>query len=421
MPYSFRTILGIAFIALFFLTMCRTPQPLQIAPPQAAGPQGQSSSQAGDLGSTNQDSGHPQIPIQPTVTKAAAQQRASTTSAQPLQGNAQPLTLSIEQKVLSGNIDNHLKSLEQARLFHGSVLVAQKGQIILSKGYGMANYATNMPNESSTRFRIASLTKQFTGLAIMQLQVAGKLSTNDYVCAYLDSCPESWRSVTIHQALTHTSGIPSYTDLLDYEPTQMYPATPQQLLSRVSGLPLLFAPGSNYQYGNTGYVILGLVIERASGQSYADYLQEYIFNPLQMSNTGVDTSDSSFAGQAAGYSSFDQTALFLDTSTLYACGSLYSTVEDLYRWDQALYSDILLPAEARAQMFTPELLDYAYGWKVTRPNGHLLVNHSGLIDGFSTYLSRYPEDDLTVIVLANMHTADSVGIGKYIASMVLGN
>jgi CubicO group peptidase (beta-lactamase class C family) len=411
--YSFRTFIGVGCIALFFLTMCRSPQPLQIAPPHAV------QSDQHNSASSDNNAARPQIPIQPTVTKAASRENGPTAIAQPLQGNVQPIALSIEQKVLSGQIDSYLNSLVEGRLFHGSVLVAQKGQIILSKGYGLANYTSGVPNEPSTRFRIASLTKQFTALAIMQLQVAGKLSTNDPICNYLDSCPDHWRGVTIHHALTHTSGIPSYTELLDYEATQMYPATPQQLLSRVSGMPLLFEPGSNYLYGNTGYVILGLIIERVSGKSYADYLQEAIFNPLQMSNTGIDTSDSSFAGQAAGYSTFDQQALFLDASTLFACGSLYSSVEDLYRWDQALYSDILLPAEARAQLFTPFLYDYAYGWKVTRPDGHLLINHSGLIDGFSTYISRYPEDDLTVIVLANMHTADSVGIGKYIASMVL--
>jgi CubicO group peptidase (beta-lactamase class C family) len=412
-PRPLRDTLIVAITTIAFLTMCRAPRPMQIAPPQAVAPLVQNATPiSGDVRPAAPDTGSPATPpnsegIVPTL-------RAVDPTAPPA------FRPTAEQQALMGAIDGHMNELVNAKLFHGSVLVAQHGQVILSKGYGIANDEQGTQNTPQTHFRLASLTKQFTALAIMQLQTQGKLKVTDSVCQYVDPCPAAWQPITLHNLLTHTSGIPSYTDFMDYESTQMQPATPEQLISRVRDQPLLFVPGSTYQYGNSGYVILGTIIEQVSGMPYGDYLKQAIFEPLQMHDTGIDHNDTRFTGQAAGYSTFTDKAAFLDTSTLFACGSLYSTVEDMYRWDQALYTDALLPENVRNQMFTPFLNDYGYGWKVTRPNNHLLINHSGLIDGFSTYIGRYPEDRVTVIVLGNMSSADSVGIGKYLASLVIG-
>jgi CubicO group peptidase (beta-lactamase class C family) len=322
---------------------------------------------------------------------------------------------------LGRTLDNYLNDIVNAGWFQGAVLVAHNGKVLISKGYGMADAAHGTPNSAQTRFRLASVTKQFTAAAIMILQARGKLNVQDAICTYLPDCPDAWRDVTIQHLLTHTSGLPNYTDFMTYEPSQMQPATPDQLIARFRDQPLLYPPGTTYFYENSDYVLLGRIIEQVSGQSYADFLHDAIFAPLQMRDSGVATGLGGGPGYAVGYSSVGAPATPLDTSTLFSAGSVYSTVEDMYRWDQALYTDALLPAALRSQMFTPFLRDYAFGWKVDRPGDRLRISHPGLIDGFATYIARYPDDHLTVIVLGNLDSADAAGIGDYLASLVFGS
>jgi CubicO group peptidase (beta-lactamase class C family) len=322
---------------------------------------------------------------------------------------------------LSQSIDRYLNDIVAAGWFQGAILVARDGKIIVSKGYGLADAGHGTPNTAQTRFRLASITKQFTAAAIMILQARGKLSIQDAICAHLPDCPDAWRDVTIQHLLTHTSGIPNYTDFAGYEPSQMQPATPDQLIARFRDQPLVYTPGTTYSYENSDYVLLGRIIEQVSGQPYADFLRDTIFTPLQMRDSGVDAGLGVGPGYAVGYTSVAEPAPALDTSTLFSAGAIYSTVEDLYRWDQALYTDAPLPAALRGQMFTPFLGDYAYGWKVDRPGDRLRISHPGLIDGFATYLARYPDDRVTVIVLSNLDSADATGIGDYLASLVFGS
>jgi CubicO group peptidase (beta-lactamase class C family) len=285
----------------------------------------------------------------------------------------------------------------------------------------MANAAAGAPNTTRTRFRLASLTKMFTAMAIMQLAAQHKLDVDDSICAYLDDCPSAWRAIAIHHLLTHTSGIPTYTDFADYDATQMQAATPSQLIARFRDLPLLFAPGTSYSYANSDYVLLGLIVERASGKTYAAFLREQIFEPLQMRDSGVEGSAGPTDGQAIGYESPGVPSPALDPSTLFAAGDLYSTVEDLYRWDQALYTDRLLPRALLDTMFTPTLGGYGYGWQIAQAGGPRTLRHPGRMDGFETYLARYPDDRLTVIVLSNLSGVDAAGIGDYLATLVLNS
>jgi CubicO group peptidase (beta-lactamase class C family) len=349
--------------------------------------------------------------------------QAPTTTPTPasIVANAAPAAAAATPIGLSQTIDSYINDLVSSELFHGAILVAREGKIILSKGYGLADAERGTPNTAQTRFRLASVTKQFTAAAIMILQARDKLNVQDSICNYLADCPDDWRGVTIQHLLTHTSGIPNYTDFADYDATQMQPATPDQLVARFRNQPLIFAPGTTYSYENSDYVLLGRIIERASGQPYADFLHDAIFDPLQMRDSGVDNGRGGAPDHAVGYSSFADKAPPLDTSTLYSAGALYSTAEDMYRWDQALYTDQLLPQALRNQMFTPLLENYAYGWKVAHLGDHLQIAHPGLIDGFATYIARYPDDHVTVIVLSNMDSADAVGIGSYLASLVLGS
>jgi CubicO group peptidase (beta-lactamase class C family) len=323
--------------------------------------------------------------------------------------------------VLGQAIDRYLSDLAAAQLFQGGVLVARDGTVLLSKGYGMADGDTGTANTALTRFRLASLTKQFTAMAVLVLQARGKLGVDDPICQHLDACPDAWRPVTIRHLLNHTSGIVDYTDFMDFEPTEMNPATPQELVARFRDYPLAFPPGELYDYCNSNYVLLGVIIERASGMSYPDFLQEAIFAPLGMRATGYDTSRGQIAEGAVGYTSFTAKSGFLDASTLYAAGGLYSTVEDMWLWAQALGSERLVPLALEQQMFTPAHLGYGFGWKIDRPGDRLRYSHAGNMTGVANFMAHYPEQRVTVIVLSNVEYTDAEGINNYIASMVFGS
>ena len=320
---------------------------------------------------------------------------------------------------LGSSIDRYLNNLVKAKLFHGAVLIARGNHVLLSKGYGPADIDHGIANSANTRFRIASVTKQFTAMAVMQLVAAGKLSVDDPLCKFIEQCPERWAPITVRHLLTHTHGLPNYTDFPSYEQIQMNPISVNQMLDRLRLQWPVWRPGAEYHYGNTGYFLLGVIIEKLSGQSYGAYLHDHIFAPLGMDNSGVTYAPAPGANWATPYQSFSGLAPPLDTSTLFAAGSVYSTVEDMYRWDQALYGETLLPATLRDQMFTPFLGKYGYGWKIIQDHDHLRYSHPGEMDGARTVILRYPNDRVTVIVLANMHDADADGIAAYIGRLVL--
>jgi CubicO group peptidase (beta-lactamase class C family) len=293
--------------------------------------------------------------------------------------------------------------------------------VLLSKGYGPADAAANVPNTATTRLRLASTTKMFTAMGIMLLQQRGKLNVSDPICTYVPSCPPAWAPITIRHLLTHTSGLPNYTDFMNYEPGQGQRTAPDQLLARFRDMPLNYDPGSVYQYENSDYVVLGTIIERASGQPYDQFIHDAIFAPLGMNDSGFDWSQGQLEGVAKGYQAFGDPAPFLDASTLFSAGGLYSTVEDMYRWTNALDDDRLLPASLRTEIFTPFLNGYGYGWKITSVNGRMATWHPGNMDGSATFVIRYPDDKVTVIVLSNMAWADAQGIASYLANIALNS
>jgi CubicO group peptidase (beta-lactamase class C family) len=194
-----------------------------------------------------------------------------------------------------------------------------------------------------------------------------------------------------------------------------------EIIALFRDLPLNFPPGSAFAYGNSGYVLLGKIVEQVSGQRYADFVQSRIFAPLGMADSGYDIGDMHALNGTRGYAGVAAPALALNTSTLHAAGALYASVEDLYRWDQALYTDTLLPATARAQFFSPNLSNYAYGWKVVGLQGGRFIYHPGNISGASTFIARYPDQQVTVIVLSNIEWVNAEGIAGHLAQVVLGN
>jgi len=337
-------------------------------------------------------------------------------------------TLSAEAQLVS-QIDKGVTSLVEQDRFSGSVLVARDGKVLLSKGYGMANIELGVPNTPQTKFRLASITKQFTAMAILQLQQQGKLNVQDPICQHIQDCPEAWQPITIQHLLTHTSGIHDYTGDADSLTARKQTFTPAKIIALFYDLPLDFTPGTTFSYSNSGYIVLGQIIEQVSGESYATFLQENIFGPLQMLNTGYDNNRTVIMDRASGYTSSTANADYVDMSYPYAAGGLYSTVEDLFKWDQALYTDKLILKPLRDEMFTPIVpipkciqscydIGYGYGWIIANRFDQPLVWHNGSIEGFSTEIDRYPEANVTIIILSNRQNINVSSISSTISQLI---
>jgi CubicO group peptidase (beta-lactamase class C family) len=316
-----------------------------------------------------------------------------------------------------------IQSYVSSKQFMGSALVARDGVVQLSKGYGSANLEWDIPNTSTTKFRLGSLTKQFTAASILLLEERGKLSVNDPVKKYMPDAPAIWDKVTIFHLLTHTSGIPSFTSFPDYGPTQAVPTTPERLVARFRDRPLEFQPGEKWNYSNSGYVLLGYLIEKITGDSYARFVRENIFQPLEMQDSGYDSNSAIIRRRASGYSpglSGPQNAGFVDMSIPHAAGALYSTTEDLMRWEQGLYGGKLLTPASLVKMTTPFKEDYAFGLSVHTVNDHKVIEHNGGIEGFNATLAYYPDAKLVVVVLGNLNGDAPEEIGKKVAAVAFG-
>ena len=319
--------------------------------------------------------------------------------------------------------DEYAQAAAKAEGFSGAILVARDGKVLVSKGYGMADLENDVPNTPETKFRIASVTKQFTAAAVLLLQERGKLSVQDSVCKHVAPCPEAWQPVTIHHLLSHTAGMPDFTGFPDYARTMRETATVESLITRFRDRPLDFKPGENFRYSNSGYVLLGHVIEKVSGQSYESFLRENIFGPLGMTNTGYDRAAGIVKRRARGYAAGPDgpvNANYLDMSIPFAAGGLYSTVGDLYLWDQALYGEKILKKPSLDAMFTAVRDDYGYGYRVNKLFNRRHAVHGGGIEGFRTTINRFPDDRVTVIVLSNYEAGQAGRIARDLAAVAFG-
>jgi CubicO group peptidase (beta-lactamase class C family) len=301
----------------------------------------------------------------------------------------------------------------------GSVLLARGGEVLFSKGYGFANAEWEIPNSPSTKFRLGSITKQFTAACILILEERGKLKTNDPVKTHLPDAPAAWDKITIYNLLTHTSGIPNFTDLPDYGTIKLSPSTPKKSYDRLRDKSLDFQPGEKFSYSNSNYLLLGYLIEKISGDSYEKFLQQNVLAPLGLKDTGYD-SRALIPRRASGYSESREgivNADYVDMTIPHAAGALYSTTEDLLRWEQGLFGGKLLSAASLKKMTTPFKETYACGLNVRTIDGRKLISHTGGIEGFETFLAYYPEDLLTVVVLANLNGSAPAARGLELASI----
>ena len=330
------------------------------------------------------------------------------------------------QEDLLPKFEEYAQAAAKAERFSGAILVARDGKVLVSKGYGMADVENDVPNTPETRFRLASVTKQFTAAAVLLLQERGRLSVQDSVCKHVAPCPEAWRPVTIHHLLSHTAGVPNFTnfnEFPDYMKTKREPTTVEALIGRFRDRPLDFKPGEKWNYSNSGYVLLGHVIEKVSGKSYESFMRENIFEPLKMTSTGYDHTDEILKRRARGYALRGDkvvNAPYIDMTIPFAAGGLYSTVGDLFLWDQALYGEKLLKKSSLDAMFTAVRDDYGYGYRVNKLFNRRHATHGGGIEGFSTSINRFPDDRVTVIVLSNSEAGRSGRVAQDLAAIALG-
>lgn len=294
------------------------------------------------------------------------------------------------------------------------VLVGRDGRILLEKGYGLANVVSETPNTPETKFRIGSITKQFTAAAVLKLQEEGKLSVNDSLAKFFPNFPRG-QGVTLHHLLTHTSGIHSYTEKPGFMKAVTNEITPAALVASFENDPFDFEPGEKWHYNNSGYFLLGEVIARVSGKSYGEFLKEVFFDPLGMTNTGVYRRGVKIEPEALGYSFEDgkvKRAVDWDMSHAGAAGALYSTVGDLSKWTEALFGGRILSGESLTAMQTPVTLNgsgaakapgggYGYGLIAAEFRGLKGFLHGGGLNGFTSFLAYLPEEKLTIALLGN--------------------
>jgi CubicO group peptidase (beta-lactamase class C family) len=327
--------------------------------------------------------------------------------------------------------DAYIRSEAATHFFRGAVLVGIDGKIVFEKAYGFGDEEWSANDTVHTTFRIASLSKQFTAACILLLQERDRLNVHDPISRYLSGLPTAWQAITIHQLLTHTSGIPNYTSSPENAKINRTGATLQQMIGLVADKPLDFTPGTNWSYSNTGYILLGMVVEKISGQSYADFLKTNIFEPLGMRTSGSDRPRDILKERASGYEIIDghiTNADFIDMSVPFSAGGIYSTVEDMYRWNEALTENgKLLSADSLKQMFAeyPEAVHegqhYGYGVVISRLKfGRLLYYHGGGVEGFSSSIQRYPNDRACIVVLSNLGSYKPWELGDHIASDLFG-
>lgn len=324
---------------------------------------------------------------------------------------------------LASKIDFHVQAFVDLHRFSGAILVGCDSKILVRKGYGLANRDRDIPNTSRTKFLVGSIAKQFTAVAILLLQKTGRLHLHEPIGSYLPDCPPAWKQVTIHHLLNHTSGIPNYTNHLHWRTLAKSHMTVDGIVDLFKDKPMDFHPGERQSYSNSGYILLGYIIEQITGKTYETFVAENILKPLGMKDSGYHYHADRPKDCAVGYLLLHDelvNAEYLNMSTIRAAGGLHSTVEDLWLWNQALHSEKIISNKSLAVMFmfTPFLANYGYGVGIAQQFDRRLIGHGGGVEGFSSYLGHYPDEKLCIIVLSNLEETNTAGIAKDLSAIV---
>lgn len=334
-------------------------------------------------------------------------------------------TTCLAQDSFASKIDDYIRAEMQAQQIPGVALaVVKDGNIVLARGYGLANVEHQVPVKPETIFQSGSTGKQFTATAVMMLVEEGKLSLEDKITKYFTDAPEAWRDITVRHLLTHTSGMTDYPP--DFDLRRDY--TEDELFQRIKTIPLAFQPGEKWSYSNLAYVTLGILIHKVSGKFYGDFLQERVFKPLGMSTARIISEADIVPNRAAGYhlvnGQLKNQSWVSPSLNTTADGALYLTVYDMAKWDAALYTEKLLKRSTLEQMWTPVKLNdgkthpYGFGWGLGEVRGHRIIEHGGAWQGFKAQITRYVDDKLTVIVFANQIRANQAKLAHDVAAIV---
>lgn len=332
-----------------------------------------------------------------------------------------PVPQDLGQKI-SAYISDYGRDWGPAFRFHGTIVIARAGEVIYERGFGTADPKTGAENTVSTRFRLGVLTQPFTAIAIMQLRDRGKLALGDRIDRFLPNYPGG-SEISVEQLLAHTSGIPNYTSLPQFHDWKDQPHTTEALLARFSGEARTFVPGTDFAPTNSGYFLLGAIIERVSGLSYAQYVAENILEPAGMSSTTFG--DAYTTGQQAYGQVWNDEEILdppesIDMSVFGAAGGLVASPTDLIKWDRALSDGILLSAESRRELYKPSKHSFGYGWAMSRGYGQAVASFPGAIDGFNGSVLRFMSDNTMIVVLCNTEVVRGSRVAQDVAMMVYG-
>ena len=330
-------------------------------------------------------------------------------------------------KNTQSRIVNYIKDYSKDYEFSGTILVAQGSDIIMNKAFGMADYENNIPNTTQTSFEIASSTKQFTAASILMLQEKKLLSVQDSLSKYIPDYP-SGDEIKIYNLLNHTSGIHDYVETAESIESGKQTATLEELIELFKNKPLDFDTGTEFEYSNSNYILLGYIIEKVSKKSYKDYIKENIIKPLNLNNTGFLSNKDTIKDKAIGYDTLYNSeneyekATDTEGSLIASAGEIYSTVEDLYRWEEALYSGKIINKDSLNQMFTPNSFEYGYGWYVYESSkGNRIISHGGNLSGYTSYVKRNIDKKYLIIILSNRDYDPYVNYISTVVSKMLEN
>lgn len=332
------------------------------------------------------------------------------------------LSFSTYSQPLFSSIDTYLSNTHRKNKFNGTALVAVKGEIILYKGYGLRDKALGIYNDTATIFRIGSISKTFTAAMIMRLKESGLLSLEDKLITFLPDYPNGDK-ITIENLLTHSSGIFEYLKSKEYGNSDFNGVISRDvLIGFFKDHPLGFSPGTKFEYSNSNYILLAIVIEKITGKSYENNIREIIFEPLGMKNSGFDFLHLDDSNKATNYDNIfkktPHTNPIFDSTQAPGCGAIYSTVMDLYRWDRVLYTNQIISKASLKKAYTPYKWVYGYGWFIDSAYGRLNVSHGGGVPGFVSKFHRFPDDDICIILLSNNAYCDLSEMTNRIAGII---
>jgi len=339
-----------------------------------------------------------------------------------LLGVITPVNAQEASPAVMASLTEYLDNLEQQNGFSGTVAISLGGETLLSTTHGFADKTAEIPITPDTVFRIGSVTKQFTSMAIMILVERGELDLEGTLGDYLDGIPEHWQGLTLHQLLTHTSGLMHSWELPGFSQAMHIPISLTDLIEQYYDYPLVGPPGAQFKYSGVGYFILAMIVEESSGLSYAGFLKQEIFEPLGMLSSGSDGPEITIEPRALGYvrtetGTADAPPMYLPVLT--GGGNLFSSADDMLLWDAALTNGELLSKEGYERIYTTEKQNFAYGWMVREVNGRRQISHSGGIPGFNAFILRYPDQELCVVVLSNIQPTRVGRFANELANLIL--